>query len=417
MEQGSNPIINQEIRKSINKAYEEGRKTLKSMDSLYKDKDVNCILKEGSYKREILADSVLTCRNVIENLLNAIEDDKNYQSNYVRKDELENIFKSFLPNIKKYVINEINSECQISKQEKDQNVVQTSKSSLSNSKTTQKAKSNNVIIIHNELEEEGTNIGFSNEKWSTVTKKDINNKLKNIPIKNSTTTKSGKVCLFMENEDVMKDAKKALESKYNVEATKSISKKILPKVKLFNIDTSLYNKDSCQQLKADILNKNKYIEDKLINDSDAIFEIIAVNDSHSYAIAKMTEDIRGMIKDNANRLFLNLTSHVVKDNFQPQQCFKCQKFGHKAGSDHCCDIDTCLHCTGNHKSRDCTMKHSLKCANCKSNEEYKSKCEGHRANSQTCPIMIKEKLSLIRRTAGISKEDFLDYKAKFQPES
>ena len=59
----------------------------------------------------------------------------------------------------------------------------------------------------------------------------------------------------------MLKVKDALKDTYNVEASKSASKKLLPKIKIFDIDTDIYTKSSSSKLKDDLLQKNKEIQD------------------------------------------------------------------------------------------------------------------------------------------------------------
>lgn len=71
-----------------------------------------------------------------------------------------------------------------------------------------------------------------------------------------------------------------------------------------------------------------------------------------------------------------------------QQCYKCQKFGHKAY--YCNMKEKCLRCAGEHNTRVCTMpQHEpTKCANCDGN---------HAANSKDCPIAKKYQEAIQKR--------------------
>ena len=75
----------------------------------------------------------------------------------------------------------------------------------------------------------------------------------------------------------------------------------------------------------------------------------------------------------------------TEDYVYVHQCYKCQKFGH-SHSNCKANINTCLYCSGNHRSKECNSKNnkdSYKCANCTLNHcsnasictEYKSQVE------------------------------------------
>ena len=78
---------------------------------------------------------------------------------------------------------------------------------------------------------------------------------------------------------------------------------------------------------------------------------------------------------------------ITKWNFNnsPDQCYKCQKFGHTY---HACKSEqACLRCGGDHKKDDCTLSKGqpFKCINC-----VRNKCpqNEHTAVSKSCPSMI-----------------------------
>ena len=215
----------------------------------------------------------------------------------------------------------------------------------------------------------------------------------------------------------MLKVKDALKDTYNVEASKSASKKLLPKIKIFDIDTDIYTKSSSSKLKDDLLQKNKEIQDIIHTISGSIFEILFINEDHHFAVIKTTEKIRQVIKNKGNRLFLNLTSCNVKDDFHLLQCFKCQKFGHKVDSPHCSGLQVCLYCSEDHRSKDCPVKGKNEnhvCANCKIHPVHKTEAHGHKSNSPDCPLVVKETEVIMKRTAGITNNDFLKYRAKLQ---
>ena len=74
---------------------------------------------------------------------------------------------------------------------------------------------------------------------------------------------------------------------------------------------------------------------------------------------------------------------------QPVQCFKCQRFGHRALE--CRGKERCMICAGAHSNKDCTSRGDMdttKCINCGKN---------HTANSKEC--LIRQKRTLILKKA------------------
>ena len=147
-------------------------------------------------------------------------------------------------------------------------------------------KRDHVIVVHGEVGEDNF-AGFNDNQWNTVVKRNLSSKLKSIPIKNSVKTKDGKACLFVKNEETMNEVKEALKDEYNVETNKAKSKKIYPKLKMFDLDTSVYNENGMDKLKADILDKNTGIKRTYENrDVDNLFEVLFINTKFNYAILK-----------------------------------------------------------------------------------------------------------------------------------
>ena len=395
---------------SLIEAYNIACDVKNKIDTLYKDKSMDQVIHGGNaFKKEVLADSVFLLKNAMDKLLtsidmNGLSKDQNKSNDYVRKSDLQNIFDSMIPVMADKLKDRLfPSESSSFSGPTVSNVVSDTK------------KTDHVIVVHGENGENKFS-GFDDTKWNEIVKKDLSSKLKSVPIKSSVKTQSGKACLFVDNESAVSQVKEALQSEYNVEVNRS--KKVAPKVKMFNIDTSVYQKDSAEKLKNDILEKNNGM--KLLYDSkndNFSLDVILINTDNKFAILKMGEGLRSYVRENSNRIYLNLTSHVVKDNFHLTQCFKCQKFGHKAGSSHCSDIQICLYCSKEHRSAECPVKkdpHHHNCSNCFSSSEFRKHSHGHRANSLQCPIFINETEQLMRKTAGVTQDDFLRFRTKVQ---
>ena len=141
---------------------------------------------------------------------------------------------------------------------------------------------------------------------------------------------------------------------------------------------------------------------------EKLFEILFINDKHSFAMAKVHPDIRTLLRNAGNRLFIDLTSCVVSDRLYLVQCYTCQEFGHKTGSTQCKSAQNpvCLYCSGPHQSKNCGVKNERekhKCSNCakSSNSAIKAKACGHTSTSFLCPFVQNEARSLMSKTMSM----------------
>ena len=249
---------------------------------------------------------------------------------------------------------------------------------------------------------------FNQKSWSTVVKSTVSSELKNIPIEKSLLSKEGNGCLFFPNKDSQMKAQDILQPYFKVEAVTKTRKPIMPKIKVYDVDSELYQEKS--NLKQAILDKNPEINALVSNGST--LEIIIINEFRNDAILKVSPDIR-QIMIKSGRIFLGLLSCKIRDHFQPLQCYACQEHGHKHGSEECkfhnTDKCICFYCAGDHLSKDCLDKRNRSkhtCANCKhsDNNGYKANA-GHTATSLKCPFVIKEINSLVKRTSGLNVDE------------
>ena len=88
-----------------------------------------------------------------------------------------------------------------------------------------------------------------------------------------------------------------------------------------------------------------------------------------------------------------MRSHRVESHFHVLQCFKCQKFGHRAGSEQCPlkeeKKSVCLYCGGSHKSNECLLKKDKskhRCVNC---FEKGHDSVNHTSNSNIYPYFLR----------------------------
>ncbi len=138
------------------------------------------------------------------------------------------------------------------------------------------------------------------------------------------------------------------------------------------------------------------------------------------AVIKVDPRIRSFIIQNNRKIYLDLSSLHVKDQIHLVQCYACQQYGHKRGSEYCKlgkDKDICLYCAEDHKSKDCRVKRDVnkrKCHNCftSSNAVHKRNAKGHTSTSIECPIQQREVQAVVARTAGLDPKNFIYLKSK-----
>ena len=245
---------------------------------------------------------------------------------------------------------------------------------------------------------------FNEQSWSEVVQGTISPELKKIPVNKSVLNKEGHGCLFFPNKEAQADAKAALEPLFKVTTDNAPKKKVMPKIKVYDIDIDTYSDKT--DLREAILDKNQGIASLIERPDD--FTIVLIDSVNKYAVLKVTPEIRKYIISHG-KIYLGMYSLRVRDHFHPLQCFSCQQHGHKQGSPDCKhhgkSDKTCLYCAGDHLSKDCPNKKDASkhaCANClnSSNPEHRKNAL-HKSTSFKCPFVVKEVNSLIYRTGGI----------------
>ena len=107
-------------------------------------------------------------------------------------------------------------------------------------------------------------------------------------------------------------------------------------------------------------------------------------------VARVSEDIRAVIKANGNKIFIGFNSHRIVDRFYVRTCSRCHKFGHYRAD--CPSTPCCGYCCSpDHESNTCPVHaeknhHGYKCTNC---EEHSKKSEGHSSHWNKCPTYLE----------------------------
>ena len=108
-------------------------------------------------------------------------------------------------------------------------------------------------------------------------------------------------------------------------------------------------------------------------------------------VLKKSQDEISKLKSIVGLLNFRVRIEDYRGRSDVQQCYRCQKFGHKANQ--CSMKPRCAKCANSHNTRDCPQPQpqieNPKCANCGGN---------HQANSQECPDLQKFKRSIESRS-------------------
>ena len=248
------------------------------------------------------------------------------------------------------------------------------------------------------------------KKWTDVVKPKVETALKNIPVLDLSVNKK-RTHLHFETDDQLEQAKEVLSPFLEVSTFVEKEKKKDPRIMINDLDPDLLEKDV---LLSEILSdKNEGV--KRLTEEGHQVKVVHVNQSGRYAVVQVSPEVRKVIAERKDRLFLKLRQHMVKNRFYVTQCYHCQRFGHVAGSIYCPNKDkeaVCSFCSGEHDTRQCPAKKNndiskMKCANCdhSGSKEDKRHAKSHPASSNLCPFYVNAKARLMDTTSGVAAEE------------
>ena len=280
-----------------------------------------------------------------------------------------------------------------------------------------------VDIKLDSCDSEGTTPICPKTQWAEVVKPQVEKALKGVPVLNAVVNK-GSVRLSFQNEDQLKEANNVLSPALGQEVQMVTETKSLldPRISIGDLGQDLLDKET---LLSEITSgKNEEIK-KLVDQGGNV-KVVHMNPAGRFAVLQVTPEIRNVIAQKGDKVFLKLRQYWVRDRYHVVQCFHCQEFGHVAGSIRCTKKDgaaVCAFCAGDHETRSCGHKKrndtgKLNCVNCqKSNSrEDRRHSRSHLASSTLCPFYINERTKLMERTSGVKKESKNGYRTRAMEE-
>ena len=162
-------------------------------------------LKGSSYKKETLAEALITVIDICQNTINLLDKENNPQG-FVDQiaSKVQNALAKMVPELVANVL------------KKDENTAP--KESIQD-------REKHVIILEDKNDSENK---YDESTWSQVVKSNISKKLKNVPVQKSVVTKSGQGCIFFPTKDDQAQAHSILQDEFKVSSSKNKVKLLLP---------------------------------------------------------------------------------------------------------------------------------------------------------------------------------------------
>ena len=150
----------------------------------------------------------------------------------------------------------------------------------------------------------------------------------NIPVSKAALTKNNQGYLSFPDQKSRDMAANNLKSTFAVENKDNSPKLLLPKIKISGLETDSYanNSDGLLQLKQTTLRKNEAIQN-LVENQMKKFDILFISpdkqQNESFAVAKVDPSIRQHLRNNGDKIFIDLSSCKVSDRINLIQCYTC----------------------------------------------------------------------------------------------
>ena len=281
------------------------------------------------------------------------------------------------------------------------------------------------VLIELPDNDDGESQTITKEGYKSV-ERQLQKQLEDVPVDRSSHSDMGRVTVILPDKESKDKALTKLTGFKTTDTTKQ-EKKILPKIKLVNVDEAIWHDEpetegmsqndrtdkrelSKKKFVDSVKTKNPFLEDMFKRGET--FEVVFMNRRANIVVVKVSPVFREFLRKQGDKLHVGFRHLDVQDHFNPTQCYHCQGFGHRVGSPKCPakdDRPVCMYCakTG-HRSRKCYTKDDLSkrcCVNCINSQDpyLKSIARQHCSSSDTCPLMIRETKVLMNRTLATSE--------------
>ena len=216
-----------------------------------------------------------------------------------------------------------------------------------------------------------------------------------VPVLSANVTENGDTYINFPSMDNRAKVTSLIKENVATENDVVTMKSKLPSISITGITENLNKSQLLERI------RQQNVEISNLIDNGSVFEIIFVKEpSTKYltyqAVARVSPDIRSIIKSRGNRVYIGLVACRVTDRFYVKRCNTCQCFGHYS-SFHGTDLGkentkvVCGYCSEEHYSNDCpkkTMSHtSHLCSNCTKSGKNGS---GHSTFYYRCPAYLAE---------------------------
>ena len=226
-----------------------------------------------------------------------------------------------------------------------------------------------------------------------------------IPVSNVYVTSNNNTVVSVPNPEALSKLKPLLAAQSSMKRYEiSNVRDKLPRISVIDLDEKFDETEFVETLKlqnpevATLINNGENISDFYIKKSSNKQNLFQVN-------ITVTENIRKLIRNRGNRLYIGLRSCRVVDKLNVVRCYKCHDHNHL--SNRCVNNERCGYCSSyDHTSDNCNLKTDLvnnkshlNCVNCERNNLPSS---GHSVYWPNCPSNKKYREEAIKRLAGNS---------------
>ena len=217
--------------------------------------------------------------------------------------------------------------------------------------------------------------------------------LKSLPVVDSKFQPNGNMVMNFSDKRSRDAAAAAIESSVEDVLVKKVGK-IQPKIMLLNVDDQEedIDADHKEQFIETLREKNQFLNTIPDLDSKITFLFCkpAAKVETKHVFLKISPELRNLIHNNGDKLFLNFGVYQIRDRYHVRICAHCQRFGHQEKDcKHSHEPPVCGKCSEQHNTKNCqvTDLNSFKCISCSRTKQTHT---GHRVGHRDCASLQAE---------------------------